>query len=272
MPVADGWDPEQYHRFERERSQAFFDLLDLIEPAPGGTAVDLGCGSGELTVAAAQRLRVATMTGVDTSPAMLARAAEVAGERRAAAGAEVHVRHGDIGSWTGDGDHDVVLANASLQWVPDHPAVLARWAAALAPGGRLAVQVPFNPHQPSHAVATEVAASDELRPLFGDAGPPPDPVAVNVLEPEAYAEILHDLGLVDLHVRLQVYPHLLPSTRHVVAWVEGTTLTRFRRVLTPDQYARFVRAYEARLVEVLGERSPCLFPFRRILFRARRPG
>lgn len=32
----DSWDPAQYEQFERERSAPFFDLLDLVEPCPGG--------------------------------------------------------------------------------------------------------------------------------------------------------------------------------------------------------------------------------------------
>ena len=45
----DTWDPEKYARFAAERSRPFFDLLDLVTPIPGGRAVDLGCGPGELT-------------------------------------------------------------------------------------------------------------------------------------------------------------------------------------------------------------------------------
>jgi trans-aconitate 2-methyltransferase len=44
----DSWDPAQYEQFERERSAPFFDLLDLVEPCPGGRVVDLGCGTGEV--------------------------------------------------------------------------------------------------------------------------------------------------------------------------------------------------------------------------------
>jgi trans-aconitate methyltransferase len=39
------WDPEQYHRFQRERFLPFEDLLALVRPRPGMRAVDLGCGT-----------------------------------------------------------------------------------------------------------------------------------------------------------------------------------------------------------------------------------
>jgi len=73
--VAD-WNPEQYRQFAKERGQAFYDLLEMIEPAQLDRAVDLGCGPGELTTAAAAQLDVGEMIGIDNSPAMLDKAAE----------------------------------------------------------------------------------------------------------------------------------------------------------------------------------------------------
>lgn len=258
------WDPEQYRVFAAERAQPFHDLLALLHPGTIHRAVDLGCGPGELTALAAHRLGITEMVGVDHSPEMLSAAA-------ASAAAGIRFEHGDISRWTSAGDHDLVLAAASLQWVADHPAVLARWTAALASGGQLAVQVPANSHAPTHTVATRVAHREPHRSAFGDAGPPHDPVADNVLAPDEYARLLYDLGYVDIHVHLRVYPHLLPSTRHAVEWVKGTTLTRFRTVMTPEQYEHFLVDYERELVEAMGDRSPCFFPFSRILFVARRP-
>lgn len=256
--MTDAWDPTMYRRFADERRQPFTDLLALIRDRPIGRAVDLGCGPGELTRAAADELGCSSMVGIDNSAAMLARTGEYSG-------GSVSFEHGDIATWTSAGDHDLVLSNAALQWVPDHHAVLARWAAAVAPGGQLAVQVPANAFMPSHTTADEVAHTEPFLSAFGTAGPPLDPVADNVLEPEQYAALLYELGFVEQHVRLQIYPHVLPSSRSVVDWVRGTTLTRFQRLLTADVYDEFVRTYERRLLEVIGESSPYFFPFRRIL-------
>ena len=148
--TAPDWDPDQYRRFAAERAQPFHDLLDRLGTGPFDRAVDLGCGPGELTALAAERLSIGRITGIDNSPTMLASAAEHASER-------VTFEVSDIATWTSEGDHDLVLAAASLQWVPDHRSVLARWVAALAPGGRLAVQVPANAHAPTHTVAAHVA-------------------------------------------------------------------------------------------------------------------
>ena len=264
-PATADWNPQQYGKFAAERAQPFHDLLALIRDRPVARAVDLGCGPGELTRLAADELGCTSMVGVDNSPAMLAKTG-------AHAGGAVRFEDGDIGAWTSDGDLDLVLAAASLQWVPDHAAVLRAWTAALAPGGQLAVQVPANACMPSHRVADEVAHREPFLSAFGADGPPIDPVAVNVLEPEEYARLLHQLGFVEQHVRLQVYPHLLDNSHDVVEWVRGTTLTRFQKRLQPALFDDFITAYDKALIDDIGEHQPYFFPFRRILMWARLPG
>jgi trans-aconitate 2-methyltransferase len=258
--TTDGWAPEQYRRFASERSQPFHDLLGLVERVPVRRAVDLGCGSGELTRVLVERLEPQSTVGIDNSPAMLADAA-------AHAGTALRFELGDIGTWTAHGDHDLVFANASLQWVPDHATVLARWAGALTPDGQLAVQVPANGDHPSHVLAAELSREEPYRSAFGG-HPPPDAAATNVLHPEDYAVLLHDLGFAHQHVRLQVYAHVLGSSAEVVEWVRGTTLTRFA-ALGPELLAQFVDEYRSRLLAEIGHRSPYLYPFKRILFWAR---
>lgn len=260
--MADGWEPAQYDRFRAERAAPFHDLLALLPPIPAGSAVDLGCGTGDLTVALHEILGAASTVGIDSSAEMLGRAREldVAG---------VTFRAGDIATFAERAVHDVVAANASLQWMPDHRSVLARWAAALRPAGQLAVQVPANADHASHRVAAALAASEEF---IGELGghPPPDPV-LSVLAPEEYAVWLDELGFEAQHVRLQVYGHRLASSADVVEWVRGTSLTRFRRALAPDVYDRFIIRYRECLLRALGDRQPYFYAFKRILLWGRLP-
>ena len=257
MNPSSSWDPAQYNRFAEQREQPFWDLAGLLEPVDDPAVVDLGCGDGRLTAALHQRLGAAATCGVDSSPAML----DAAGGR---AGGGLSFSSGDIATWHGTGRApDIVISNAALQWVPDHDTVLARWRDLLAPGGQLAVQMPTNADHASHRVARELAGE-----WLGEAAPA-DPVEDNVRLPEHYAGLLHDLGFSRQHVRLQVYGHLLGSGSDVVEWVKGTSLTRFREVLGPDDYQRFVDEYRRRLVAVLGERRPYFYAFKRILLWAR---
>jgi trans-aconitate 2-methyltransferase len=255
VPEADTWDPDQYKRFQVERDQPFLDLLDLVEPVDAPTVADLGCGDGRLTATAHRRHAATTTLGIDSSASMLAEAPRVDGLR---------FDLDDISTWAAPRSYDVIIANASLQWVPDHAAVLARWIGSLAGGGQLAVQVPSNADHRSHTLVAEVAEEVGI-----DA--PPDPVAANVLTPVAYAELLDGLGAYRQSVRLQVYAHRLASTPEVVEWVKGTTLNRVRQVTDEPTYARFVDCYRERLVAALGDQAPYTYLFKRIVLWARFP-
>ena len=255
MGATDTWQPDQYRRFQAERDQPFVDLLALVDGdgALGGALVDLGCGDGRLTALAHQQLGTASALGVDSSPAMLADTPTVDG---------LTFEEGDLATFERPAAYDVVLANASLHWVPDHEAVLARWVRSLRPGGQLAVQVPANADHPSHTVLS--AITEEL-----GIEAEPDPVAVNVLRPEGYAAVLDELGATEQHVRLLVYAHRLETSAEVVEWVKGTTLTRVRKVTDDAAYEAFLERYRAALLDVIGDQAPYTYLFKRILLRAR---
>jgi trans-aconitate 2-methyltransferase len=253
----DAWDPDRYARFADERRAPFLDLLALVEPVSAPRVVDLGCGPGELTRLAHERLGARETVGVDSSEAMLARAA-------AHAGGGLRFAPGDLAE-AGDGPWDVILSNAALHWVPDHARVLARLAALLAPGGQLAIQVPANEEHPSHATAREVAREPEhAAALGGHVRESP------VLAPEAYARILFSLGLARQRVRVEIYAHPLPGPEAVIDWVRGTLLTDYERRLSPEAWARFLARYRERLLAVLPAERPYLYTYRRVFLWARR--
>jgi trans-aconitate 2-methyltransferase len=259
MPGAshDTWNPEQYERFHAERSRPFFDLLALVRARPGVRVADLGCGTGELTRVLHERLGARETVGIDTSAAMLARAA-------AHAGGGLRFEPGDIARFGDGAGWDVVFSNAAVHWVADHEALLARLTAALAGGGQLAIQMPANFDHPSHLVAAEVA--DE--PPFRDALDGRPESARNVLAPEAYARLLERLGFAEQHVRLQVYAHRLASRDAVVEWVRGTLLTDYERRMPPALFPAFLARYRERLLPGLEDARPYLFTFKRILLWA----
>ncbi len=253
------WDPDQYERFKAERARPFWDLLALVQPSPGGRIVDLGCGTGELTRALHLELGASETVGIDSSSTMLERARPFAGDG-------VRFEQGDIATWE-PGPYDVVFSNAALHWVPDHRSLLARLTQAIPAGGQLAVQVPANTDHPSHTVAMELASESPFVDALAD--PPPDP-ATRVLAPEVYAELLDRLGFSEQHVRLQVYMHHLDSSGDVVEWVKGTHLTFFRARFSDELFERYVEQYRRRLLDVIGDRQPYLYTFKRILFWGRR--
>ena len=223
------WDPAQYRRFAAERAQPFWDLADLVETdRPIRRAVDLGCGSGELTVELAPAPAASVSSSASTrrrrcSPTR--RPIAVSPSRRAT---------------SPDGRRRAITTSCSptpaCNGCPTIRPCSPAGQAALGDGGQLAVQVPANADHASHLVAAEVGASEPFASAMGGEVPP-DRVAVNVLRPEEYAVLLHDLGFARQHVRLAVYGHVLDDTAAVAEWVRGTSLTRFFAVL-PEELAR----------------------------------
>ena len=141
------WNPAVYLAYADHRARPFYDLLARVgAPAPRRIA-DLGCGPGNLTADLATRWPEAVIEAWDSSAEMVAAARERG----------VDARVGDVRDWAPASDTDVVISNATLHWVPEHPDLLVRWAAQLGAGAWIAVQVPGNFDAPSHTAVQELA-------------------------------------------------------------------------------------------------------------------
>jgi ubiquinone/menaquinone biosynthesis C-methylase UbiE len=101
-------------------------------PEPPAAVLDLGCGTGSLSVllaAAGHEVR-----GLDSSGEMLA----LARTKSDAAGLDIEFTQGDAADPPyPSGSADVVLCRHVLWALDDRDAVLARWVRLLRPGGRL---------------------------------------------------------------------------------------------------------------------------------------
>lgn len=243
------WDPAQYARYSDHRSRPFFDLVAQIgAPAPR-SVIDVGCGSGELTVALARRWPGATLRGVDTSQEMIARAPADQGVSFSVEDA-LHIDAVGV---------DVLVSNAMLQWVPQHHDLLARWASQLNDDGWLAFQVPANFDAPSHRLMRELADSpqwrDRLHGLLRG--------AVAVAEPDSYLDLMTAHGL-RADVWQTQYLHVLHGDDPVLEWVRGTGLRPVLAALTDDEAAEFSDEYAALLSRAYPRRPyGTVFPFLR---------
>ncbi len=247
------WDPDLYHRFGAEREAPFEDLLSLVRVREGMRALDLGCGTGRLTARLKERLPASTVLGLDRSGEMLERARHL--QRRG-----LHFCRGAIeapfGRW------DLVLSNAALHWVEDHPSLIPRLLGLLKPGGQLAVQIPSNHRHPANQAGDRTAAEEPFRTLLGGFRR-----TVHVLPLEDYARILHEAGAVSVQVFEKVYLHPLPDAQALLEWLSGTTLLPYLDRLPEDHRDRFLREVGRRLASLFPER-PVVYTFRRIFLSA----
>jgi trans-aconitate 2-methyltransferase len=255
------WDPGQYQHFGDERSRPFFDLLARVAAEDPGHVVDLGCGPGTLTATLARRWPGAEVRGIDSSPEMI----EAARALPVAEGQRLSFALGDVRDWRPDGRVDVIVSNAVLQWVPDHLTALARWAGFLQAGGWLAVQLPGNFDQPSHAILRQMAASGRWRALLAGV-----PLNRQAGEPAEYLDLLARAGL-EVDAWETTYLHVLHGEDPVADWYQGTGLRPVLAALPPGRAAEFLDEYRARTSEAYPA-APygTVFPFRRVFVVAAR--
>jgi trans-aconitate 2-methyltransferase len=247
------WDPGQYHKFSSERLAPFNDLCSLIKVRPHLSVLDLGCGTGELALALAELLPLSRVTGVDSSPEMLARAQERCTDR-------VSFVQGSVESITGT--WDLLFSHAVLHWVDNHQALIPRLWTLLAAGGQLAVQIPANHRHPSHTCIIAAAAEEPFcSALGGWVRHSP------VLEIDQYAQLLHGCGAQDFTVMEKVYPAYLPNAAAIAEWTRGTTLVPYLERLPLELHAPFLQRYRELLTAALPP-GEIMFTFRRILFAA----
>ena len=228
------WNPELYKRFEDERTRPARELLARVALDAPSCAFDLGCGPGNSTELLAERWPGADIVGTDNSETMLVSARERLPHLR--------FERSDIESWRPDTPPDLVYANAALQWVGDHAALLPRLFATLAPGGALAVQMPDNLDERSHQAMRDVAAMPAYADAIGDAAG----VRSRILPAADYYDLLaRDGSTID--VWRTTYHHPMQSARAIVDWLRATGLRPFLDRLTPPLRDNFLADYEQRI-------------------------
>lgn len=254
------WDPEQYERFDDLRNRPFFDLVGRVGARDPRLVVDLGCGNGPLTLALAERWPTATVIGVDSSPQMLARAAELDADARVR-WVQADVAELDLASI---GTPDVLVSNALLQWVPTHRELVRTWLGQIAPGGWFAMQVPGNFDAPSHRIIREVVArrpdADRLLADYRMTSPVDDPLE--------YADLLAS-GCDHVDAWETTYLQLLDAKGQqespVLEWVKGTALRPLLDKLPGAAGQQFLADVGAELDRAYPRRAYGVpFEFRRI--------
>lgn len=230
------WSPGLYSRFEDERTRPARDLLAQVPLERASRAIDLGCGPGNSTELLVARFGVGAVTGMDSDAAMLAAARQRLPQTR--------FEQADLATWKPGGPVDLLYANAVFQWVPDHLAVLDRLMDSLTPGGVLAVQMPDNLREPSHALMEETAQDGPWSPLFAKQSakrpvlPPPAAYFDRLGPKAARVDAWHT-----------AYNHPLADAAAIVEWVKATGLRPYLDVAGDAHRDGFLAAYLAHIAQ-----------------------
>jgi len=251
------WNPDQYHQFQAARCAPFENIAALITVREGLYAVDLGCGTGELTRQLADRLPGCAMLGIDNSPEMLSRAAPQARDG-------VRFEWGAVEDFAAaPGEWDLIFSHAMLHWIPDHRTLIPALLAKVRPGGQIAVQMPSNFNHIAQRLVVDIALEEPFRTaLDGFVRYSP------VLTIDDYAEMLFAADFEHITVFEKIYPQVLEDSDGVVEFTKGTVLVPYLERLG-DRADAFMQTYRERLGQHMPG-SPLFYSFRRIIFVATR--
>ena len=252
------WSATQYTKFEDERNRPIKDLLANIPAGPVATAVDIGCGPGNSTELLQAKYPDATITGMDSSADMIAAATKRL--------PQFQFEVSDIETWDAPGPYDLILANAVLQWVPNHEQLFPSLVKKLAPGGNLAVQMPDNLDEPAHRLLREIAADGpwasklkgvERTMRYGA---------------DWYYSLLKPLcARVDVWRTVYYHP-LAGGADAVVEWFKGSALRPFLAELDDSEEGAFLERYRDAIARAYPAQADgtVLLPFPRLFIVATR--
>ena len=123
------WNADEYKQHASFVPSLAKDLIELLNPQPGETILDLGCGDGLLTLELQQR--GCSVIGVDSSPGMV--------EASKSRGIEAYVQ--DAHHLNYHHSFDAVFSNAALHWLTQPEKVIEGVHAALKPKGRFVAEL-----------------------------------------------------------------------------------------------------------------------------------
>jgi SAM-dependent methyltransferase len=245
---AEAWNgPEGEHwaaHAEHAPSDIDRDLLDAATITASDAVLDVGCGTGEATRAAARRAAAGHALGLDLSGPQLAQARRLAVEQGVA---NVAFEQGDAQVHPlPAGAFDVAVSRFGIMFFADPVAAFANMGRALRPGGRLAFVCP-------QAAADQPWFTEPLAGLLGDGAtaPVPDdgsPGMFSLASSERIVAVLGPAGFVDVRPQTLATPmDFGPTVDSAVGFYLGSGPVRALLEERPDLAA----AARARLEEAM---------------------
>jgi trans-aconitate 2-methyltransferase len=249
------WNPDQYLKFDRERTQPSIDLVSRIIFEKPSKIIDIGCGPGNSTQVLVQRWPDSEITGIDNSPAMIERAKKDYPNQ--------DWRILDAGTDEIEENFDIVFSNATIQWIPDHPKLFKKFYNMLSDNGILAIQIPLFWDMPlGKSIATIAensrwnSATKGVIELF------------TIQDFSSYYEILserfHSIDIWETN-----YIHILDSQLSILKMIKSSGLRPFLDRLVNDNDKK---DFEAMVLNEIIKDYPLqkdgkvLFPFKRLFF------
>lgn len=212
------WNPDTYAANARFVADLGMPVVELLNPQPHETILDLGCGDGALTEKLAKLCR--EVVGIDSSPEQIA-----AAQLRSLNASVADGQDFDLGR-----TFDAVFSNAALHWMREPEKVLECVSRHLKPGGRFVAEMGGQGNTATVSAGIRLALVrrgldfDELSPWYFPSV-------------DEYRQLLLDAGF---DVRsIELIPRLTVLPGELTAWLE-TFAGVFLQQIEPTDRPRFL--------------------------------
>jgi methionine biosynthesis protein MetW len=184
-------------------------ILDLLDPRPGGTMLDCGCGDGSFTAELAARAQVGTIHGIEAVDARV-RAAEARG---------IHIAQVDLNARFpyDDSSFDIVHANQLIEHLHSTDSFLREIRRVVKPDGLVVlstnnlaswhnvISLVLGMQPPPCNVSSEVVIGNRFDPLRGNAIPNREDSHLRIFSFQALKELCEHHGFRTLDLRTAGY-------------------------------------------------------------------
>lgn len=248
------WDPKQYDNAKAPQIDAGRELIALAQVREDDSILDLGCGTGKLTIELARMASNGNVIGIDSSDEMLSKAGEVSAET-----GNMHVMKVPAQSMVFDEEFDLVFSNSAFQWIKEQEDVIARSYKALRPRGRIAVQMPAKDYcwTMTENIQSAIAALGLDKKFNRMESPWRFPLK------EEMHGFLKDAGFGNINIFYRDYVLLFESINDVLGWGVSAGLRPFLAPLSKKKQERFKYSFAIGFENYRTERG-IEFNFRRI--------
>ena len=232
------WNPEQYEKFIKDRTQPAIDLANRLEVREPERVLDLGCGTGNSTRILKDMFPDAMVIGADNSDEMLAKAKKTHPDIEF-----INLDAGGDLSEVKDMDErfGIVFSNACIQWIPNHEILLPKLMSLLRQGGVLAVQIPIQSEHPVHIIMNELVRTAKWKDKLSQRN-------YNNLSTSEYYDVLSGISD-DFEMWETIYCHRMPSYESIIEWYKGTGLRPYLEQLCETDAEKFVTSLIAVLCQ-----------------------
>ena len=187
------WGQGQYELVAEQLLPAAVVVVDIADPTEDETVVDVGCGTGNAALTAAER--GATVIGVDPATRLLEVASAIAEERDL----DAEFIPGEAASMpVSNAEANVVISVFGVIFAPDPKAAAAEMARVLSPSGRMFIAAWI----PGGAVSQAVRlARETVAEVLGEPAPSPpfpwheQPALENLFGPHGFDVSVEEHGI-----------------------------------------------------------------------------